>query len=182
MNTACSVGCLSSVHFLHFSFSILILILLMIWKSRMTSFDHTCFPALPGLSPYPVSPPPTHPPPKEKSTSSPIRVFYIFIDWHISETLSHQSFKGNTLPYHLTPTPDAINCEELCFCTPIMFVRSSHQPYCLGCFFWEQELSPKPSVSLILNCESALTDTTAKEASSPIIQCRITCLTERCHP
>lgn len=60
-------------------------------------------------------------------------------------------------------TPEAANCGELRF--SILITTAS----CLVCFsFGEKGLAQKPPMSLILNYESVVIDTSAKEASLPI--------------
>lgn len=49
-----------------------------------------------------------------------------------------------------------------------------------GLFFWGGVMAQKPSVSLILNYESALIDTTAKEVFLPIAASSMDCGCQPC--
>lgn len=109
------------------------------------------------------------PPSKTRKKKIPTLICIALILMEHGQTPNGQSLKENS-PSPPLPLPQAINCGELHFSIPPTIFKSSFQWLLWGGVGWrreggEESLSWKPSVSLTLSCESAVVDTSGKEAS-----------------
>lgn len=133
--------------------------------------------------------PPFHPPPSSIQPNSPTKPS---TKSSLCCSYTHRSMAKlpGTSPLKKAECPDiphppeAISCEELCFSIFISILRALFNSFPSGLFLLGRVLQ-KPSVSLILGYESAIIDTTAKEASLSIatgcdvwsgVRLRLSCL------